>query len=103
MEGRIRRVCAARERVRRSGTAGSRGQRDRDVRPGASAGSGGQKDRGRCAAGVARVEMMMMNGEKKKKEQRPKGWTAAARKDGIVLSRSRPAWRDHGTWCHQGR
>ena len=66
---------------------------------------GGQKDRGHWATGIACVESMMMmeNSEKKKKGRGPKGWTAAARKDGIVLSRSRPAWRDHGTWCHPGR
>merc|ERR1711966_560396 len=42
-EKRIRRVCVARERVRRRGTTASRGRRDRDARPGASAGSGGRR------------------------------------------------------------
>ena len=42
-EERIRRVCVAKERMHRRGTAAPRGRRDRDARPGASEGSGGRR------------------------------------------------------------
>lgn len=88
-----------------SGSRGLAVGRDRDARPGASTGSGGQKDRGRWAAGVARVEMMMENGKKEKKRGATTGGLYGRRPEerhGLYPGRAQHG-ATTGPGCHPGR
>ena len=88
----------ATERVQRSGTSRSRGQRDQEARSGALAGSGGQMGPGTMGRGRSPCR----DEEEEKKRKRNDGQricTAVARKNDADLSRPRRPWRDNETWA----